>query len=366
MAYKNNPLDDIVKCNIDISRPAVDDATFDTILLIVPAGTGTAKKEMKKTTAVSSADELLDYGFTVDDPAYKACTAAFSQSPCPDFIEVCICKKTDGSNYEDIKTTLTRAYSEAAFYGIALAGIGGETVIKGCTEWTEAHEKIFGFDYSDIEQFPLKNTSYLRTFAVFDGLADGYEANSQPDTNAYIALGIMAKCFGYDPGTETWHLKALSTFVPSALSTDQKNTLKTNNINSFLRYAGDNVFMNGKMIGDEWIDVIRFRDWLKNKVQVNCFNVLKLNKKVPYTNEGIALIKSAIDKTLADGQTIGGIAPDEYNDNYEKVAGYTITVPNALELTESDRKSRVLKNVKWTARLAGAIHEINIQGNLTF
>ena len=30
----NHPLDDIVKCNIDISNPASNDATFDSILLV--------------------------------------------------------------------------------------------------------------------------------------------------------------------------------------------------------------------------------------------------------------------------------------------------------------------------------------------
>ena len=366
MAYKNNPLDDIIKCQIDISRPAVDDATFNTILLIVPGPTGTGTKNMTKTTAVSSADELLDYGFTISDVAYKAVTAAYSQSPAPDYIEVCIRRQLEDMTYEDTMTTLIRAKSETAFYGVFLAGFDTDTdAIKSITEWVEANEKIFGFDYSDIDNFPLKNTSYLRTFAVYDGQADGYD-DEQPNTNKYIGLGIMAKCFGYDPGTETWNLKPLSTFVPCALSTADKNELSANNINTFLRYAGDNVFMGGKMIGDEWIDVIRFRDYLKNKMQVNCFNVLKLNRKVPYTNEGIALIKNAMDKTLADGQTIGGIAPDEFNDDNERVAGYTITVPNVFDLTETERKSRVLRNCKWTARLAGAIHKIELEGNLTF
>ena len=61
MAYKNNPLDDIVKCNIEISSPASSDATFDSILVVVPgpkdSGETSEKKNiMEKTTAVSSAD----------------------------------------------------------------------------------------------------------------------------------------------------------------------------------------------------------------------------------------------------------------------------------------------------------------------
>ena len=58
---KNNSLDDIVKCNIDISSPASNDATFDSILIVVPGPEAAGAKTMVKTTAISQADELLDY-----------------------------------------------------------------------------------------------------------------------------------------------------------------------------------------------------------------------------------------------------------------------------------------------------------------
>lgn len=62
----------------------------------------------------------------------------------------------------------------------------------------------------------------------------------------------MAKCFGYDPGTETWNLKELATIVPTKLSTEQKKTLGAENINTFLRYAGCNCAMGGMTLAGEW------------------------------------------------------------------------------------------------------------------
>lgn len=60
---KNNPLDDIIKCDVEISSPASNDVSFDSILMIVPEPSdGDKKKTMSKVTAISSADELLDYG----------------------------------------------------------------------------------------------------------------------------------------------------------------------------------------------------------------------------------------------------------------------------------------------------------------
>lgn len=119
-------------------------------------------------------------------------------------------------------------------------------------------------------------------------------------------------------------------------------------------------------LAGEWIDVIRFRDWLKNELQIRTFNALKTNRKVPFTDGGIGLIEGVMDSTLKDGQDIGGIAPTEYDDDDNPIYGYSVTVPKASDLTEAERKSRKLTGCKWSARLAGAIHAVEISGNLTF
>ena len=147
----NNPLDDIVKCNVEISNPASNDATFDSILLVVKGPEASGEKTMSKTTAISQADELLDYGFTTEDAAYVAATVAFSQNPAPSSIYICIRKETSAESaetvtYEDIKNTLARAKGEVSFYGIHITEFGDDADIQGAISWTEANEKIFSFE----------------------------------------------------------------------------------------------------------------------------------------------------------------------------------------------------------------------------
>lgn len=367
----NNPLDDIVKCNIDISNPASNDASFDSILLVVKEPKTSGEKTIVRTTAISQADELLDYGFTTNDAAYIAATVAFSQNPAPSRLYICVRNEASAEGgsgttvYEDIKTTLSRAKGEAPFYGIHLTEFDDDADIQGAVSWTEANEKIFGFEYGDISKCPVKNFSFYRSFGLFSGKADGYGAE-QPAENGHAALAWMAKCFGYDPGTETWNMKELAAIVPSALSSDEKKTLEENHINSFRRYAGSNVTFGGNMLSGEWIDVIRFRDWLKAEMQINVFNALKVNRKVPFTDGGIGLIEGQMEATLAKGQTIGGIAPTEYDADDNEIPGYTVTLPRSSDLTEEERKSRKLTGCRYTARLSGAIHIVEIHGNLTF
>lgn len=358
---KNNSLDDIIKCNIEISSPASNDATFDTILLVVPRPSGEGEVTMNKTTAISKAAELLDYGFAEGDTAYIAATVAFSQSPSPSEILICI-----RGEDEDIATVLARANDESQFYGIHLTEYKDAEEIEAAAAWAEANEKLFAFEYDDYDNCPVTGTEYYRSFGMYSGNADGYAEDAQPEDNKYAALAWMAKCFGYDPGSETWHLKELKAIVPSKIKDNQKKELEGKHINTFLRYAGSNCTIGGYTLAGEWIDVIRFRDWLKAEMQSRVFKAMKANRKVPFTDNGIGMIEGVMEATLKDGQNIGGIAQSEYDDDGNETPGFVVTVPKASDLTEEERKSRKLTGCHYTARLAGAIHAVEIEGFLTF
>lgn len=360
----NNSLQEIIQCNIEISNPASDDATFDSILLIVAPPTTAGTEAFTSVISIEKEDDLLAYGYTASEDAYIAAQTIFSQSPSPSKVFLYKRKVTE-STPEDIATALATADAECDFYGFHLTSYRNTTDIRGAVSWAESHEKLYGFEYTNIASCPVETFTYFRSFGVFSGIADGFASNAQPKANEFASLAMMAKCFGYQSGIETWNLKELRTITPSLLSSTQKNTLKGININMFLRYAGKNVTIGGKTLAGEWIDVIRFRDWLKAKMQINVFNVLQTNIKVPFTDNGIGLIQGAIEKTLLQGQEVGGIARNEIDSSGQTVEGYTISVPRALDLTEADRNSRVLPNCKYKARLAGAIHLVEIQGFLT-
>lgn len=375
---KNNPLDDIIRCNIDISNPASKNVAFRNILLVVPGPESPGEESIDKTVAISTADKLLDYGYTEKDPAYMAATVAFAQSPSPVRLYVCVRKpsaggaegdtaeETGGTAYEDLQVTLKRASGEADFYGFHITEFRDPADVQAAVAWAEANEKLFGFEYSDYDNCPVSDYSYFRSFGFYTGSADGYAEDVQPAENGYLALAVMAKCFGYDPGTETWHMKELALAKPSTLSEEQKKDLAEKHINTFLRYAGCNIAVGGYTLAGEWIDVIRFRDWLKIEMQTNVFKAMKANRKIPFTDRGIGLIEGKMEETLKKGQDIGGIAETGYDDNENEVPGYTVTVPKVSDFTEAERKSRKATGFRYTARLSGAVHLVEIEGYLAF
>ena len=178
---------------------------------------------------------------------------------------------------------------------------------------------------------------------------------------------VMSRCFTVYPGGETWANKKLSGITNDDLTETEYLALTAKNYNTFENFSENvSITQNGKTCAGEWIDVIRFRDWLVETIKTEEFAMLINREKLPYTDAGIALVEGVLNKVLKLGQDRGGIAPTEYDDDGNRNLGYTITVPKAANISANKKAQRVLDDVKFTARLAGAIHAVNINGSLTY
>ena len=126
---KNNALDDLIKCNIEISSPAQGNLSFDSILVVVPPPTAAGKKPTAKVFAISSAEDLLEYGYTATETAYKAATVVFSQTPKPSEVKICARGEVK-SKKETITEVLNRAKAETVFYGVHISSFTEETYVQ--------------------------------------------------------------------------------------------------------------------------------------------------------------------------------------------------------------------------------------------
>jgi len=251
------------------------------------------------------------------------------------------------------------------WYGWVLASRNSADIIAAAN-WTETVRKLFGTaiaeagaynpDSTTDTGYLLYNGNYYRTFWFYhkDALSD------------YPEAAVMARCFAIQPGGETWANKKLAGVTADGLTEGQYQAITKKNGNTFERFRNVSITQNGKVAAGEWIDVIRFRDWLQEEITVNVFNALINRDKVPYTDEGIAIIEAQVRQALELGVTRGGIAPDEYDEDGNTNYGYTISVPLAANISANQKASRVLNDVEFTARLAGAIHVVNITGSLTY
>ena len=267
---------------------------------------------------------------------------------------------------ETIAETMTEITSyDNGWYGWALADRTQENIIAAAN-WTETVRKLFGTSIAEAGAYnpdSITDTGYLLYNGNYYRTHWWYHKDANTD---FPETAVMARCFALEPGGETWANKKLAAVTADGLNDGQYQAITNKNGNTFERFRNVSITQNGKVAAGEYIDVIRFRDWLQEEITVNVFNALINRDKIPYTDEGIAVVEAQIRKALQLGVRRGGIAPDEYDENGNTNLGYTVEVPLAASISANQKASRVLNDVKFTARLAGAIHVVKITGSLTY
>ena len=257
------------------------------------------------------------------------------------------------------------AGADTDFYGIILASRKQDDILA-MADWAETQTKLF---VTAIAEVGAKNaevtadTGALLMEGNYYRTAWYYHADAETD---FPDAAIMSRCFTVLPGGETWANKRLSAVTTDVLKEHEYKAIIGKNGNTFEKFRNISITQNGKVAAGEWIDVIRFRDWLVETIQTEEFTMLINRDKLPYTDSGIALVESTLNSVLALGQRRGGIAPVEYDEEGNKNTGYVITVPKASSISANVKAQRVLRDVTFTARLAGAIHVVEITGSLTY
>lgn len=185
------------------------------------------------------------------------------------------------------------------------------------------------------------------------------------DANKFIECYYVGYNAPFDAGTVTWSNLIVNGAAPSALvtnlskplTTTQLGKLMNKNANFIQRDAGLNVIRIGKVASGEWIDTIRGVHWLTEDLTVSLKTLLFNQKgtKIPYTNTGIAQIRETVTTSLQRAV------------NRTFLSSFTVSVPMIGQAGASYQEfiDRVLKNVSFVGILAGAIHMVEVQGQVT-
>ena len=303
----------------------------------------------------------VDYGVVVTYPDPKAVVVEVPFTAAP--------LENPNNDIESAVDALRRAMSSSGWYVACAAGVPVEQY-EAIAAYIESQEKMFAYtelnclDGEECE--PAVGNVYYRTLAVYGKETSDQSLADLPPANEYINVAFVAKWLNYSSGSETTAFKSLSSVYPSALSSTEMGSLVQSCINYYVTVGNKNLTLNGKVMAGEWADIIRFRDWLKNDMQVRVVNLFVMNPKIPYTDNGISLVDNAMQASLRAGQEAGGIAPEEFDEDGNAIPGFETSVPLAASLSASEKASRKLTKCKFRARLAGAIHFAELKGSLTY
>ncbi len=342
-------LDNLVKVQISVSTAVADTESFDNMLLIGPLPK-TAPEEAPPAVGVyTELAAVKSAGWNAEDPIYQGATIAFAGG----VTELYIAAQQNGD--ESITDTLDRALETPGWYAIAPCGIANSEFAE-MAAWADANTKFLGFTVTATNN-PVGSTA-ARCFGFVTKSSETFP------NNIYTHIAMFAAGLSYEAGSETWAYNTLNGIEAEPFTATEQEAIKAANLNAYVHCAGKNITLGGKTVSGEWIDVIRFRDWLQNDMQKGIYNLFITNPKVPFTSNGITLIQNQMIASLKKGQKQGGIADTEYDESGAEIPGFTTSVPTAASVSDADKAARTLKGCKFTARLAGAIHIVEVSGSL--
>ncbi len=243
--------------------------------------------------------------------------------------------------------------ASSEWYGLILTH-RGEAEVEAAAAWVESNKKLLiaasqdtdikGGSSTDLAS-DIETSAYARTAILY---------HHRPKQFADAAW--MGKLFPFDPGSETWKFKTLAGVDASVLTETEITNVKNKHANWYQALGGVNLTQEGWSGAGEFLDVTRFSDWLRARLQERIYSLLVNSRKVPFTDAGVAAVEAVVKAQLEDGIIAGGLAADP---------APTVTVPKVSAISANDKAARLLPNVNFTAKLAGAIHSLTINGQVS-
>jgi hypothetical protein len=230
--------------------------------------------------------------------------------------------------------------------------------VLAAAAWVEANGKLYLVDVPETDAITVAvGSSPTDTLYSLFALSYNRTAGSyHPASSQMFSAAWLGRVLPDQPGSETWKFKSLAGISGVALTSTHRTNLKARKANSYSAFGGQNKTWEGTVAGGSYgyIDVTRGYDWLSDDMQKRVADALDASEKIPYTDPGIAIIRSEVKASLKTAATNGIITDD-----------FEITVPKAKDVSSADKAARRLTNVKFTATLAGAIHSVAIVGQVS-
>lgn len=233
-----------------------------------------------------------------------------------------------------------------------------ELYVKAAAAWVETAQKVYPADSADttIRSTALSGATDLA--ADLKGL--GYKRTGMLHhraTDAFWGAGVAGRLGPLPPGSWTAAYKNIAGVPTDTMTETEIGHVEDKNADHYTDFGGVGMSHTGRTaVGGAagFFDVVLVRDWLQAEIQAEIAALLQANDKIPYTDEGAALLRAKVEKVLLRASR----AP------YNALVESSITVTAGLvadELT-SDKNARIYRGITFRADYQGAIHTVPITG----
>ncbi|MDD5034854.1 MAG: DUF3383 family protein [Methylococcaceae bacterium] len=171
----------------------------------------------------------------------------------------------------------------------------------------------------------------------------------------YAHARWVGKCLPQDPGSITWKFKQLAGLTTPTLDPTEIVNMRAKNCNFYSTIGGIDMTEEGYSGSGEFLDTTTNVDYLRARMQENVFFVIANAGKIPYTDEGVAMIETPIWQTLKECARKTILTE----------SSLTVTAPLVADISPTDRGNRLLPDVVFTGTLQGAVHSVDISGTVS-
>lgn len=212
----------------------------------------------------------------------------------------------------------------------------------------------------------LAQLKYKRTVVQYSSL------------NLYAVCSLLARILTTDYNGNntviTLMYKQEPGIVAETLTATQVDAIAAKNCNVFVAYNNNTaIIQSGVVCSGDFLDIITGTDWLALDIQTVLYNLLYTSTtKIPQTDAGNHVLVTGMESVLSQAVINGLLAPGVWgaggfgalsqNDYLPK--GFYVYAPPVASQSSADRSARKSVAFQIAAKLAGAIHTVNVLINV--
>ena len=328
-----------VKVKIDLTQP-VGSVGFGVPLIYLENAATTVDY-----TECTSLADVKAAGFAETDGVYKAAQTLLIQENAPAKFAVC-------ANISPAETWVVDVANSGKDWRqlIVISGSGQKTDVSKVMAAIETLDNKVYFADVAVDDDTTYTVSGINRTVLFYCDASG---------ETFPAAALVGATAGLGAGSFTYKNMILAGIKPQALTDTQINAIHAKGGITFVTKAGDNVTTEGKLAGGEYIDVVDSQDYIISNLEYQTQKTLNTMPKIPYDNNGIAILESVAVNVMKDAYNQGIIASNE-----DGTPAYTVSYAKREDTTASDRAVRKYIGGQFAFTLAGAIHTVEVTGEI--
>ena len=329
-----------VKVKIDLTKP-VGKIGFGIPLILEDS----ASADIAYTEVKSLAD-VVKAGFTSTTKVYKAANAIFMQEDAPAKIAVCATSGKAAAWLADVANV-------GKDWRQLIVVTEGETAVAVSEIATVIETLPFKMYFADLDvkdSTTISGNGLTRTVLFYCAATADYPAP---------VAALVGATAGLAAGSFTYKNLILKGIAPQKLTDTEIEAIHAKGGLTFVTKAGDNVTTEGKVIGGEYIDIIDSKDYVVSNLEYQTQKLLNTNKKIPYTNTGIAMLESVAVSVMREAYNNGIIGENE-----DGTPAYAVDYATRENTEASDRAQRKYLGGQFAFTLAGAVHTVEVTGEI--